>query len=255
MTCSLVDCYWLEEQHWHSYNYIFEKMLDFMSQLAFSLGMDVAAWAWRKTVDDLKKDKTCQFKIAAQPYNPNDSTTTVSWLIERDIRTATYFIRAYALDSQENDMAYGQTTGKNKTTNLFEIQGITGTHASLDIAAACFSAFLVFCLFGFFIRENRCALLELGALGLLLETARRAFFVDVVEPAEGMLLIVESLTMEANESDIGISESVLAASNNGTSSGAGEQARRVLLMLLERLSHPSGLKKSAKQQRNNAMVA
>ncbi|KAL4179827.1 hypothetical protein AMTRI_Chr13g122040 [Amborella trichopoda] len=176
--------------------------------------MDVAAWlylfsiiikkdrAWRKTVDDLKKDKTCQFKIAAQPYNPNNSTTTVSWLIERDIPS------------------------------------INGTHASLDIAAACFSAFLVFSLFGFFIGENRCALLQLGALGLLLETARCAFFVDVVEPAEGMLLIVESLIMEANESDIGILET----------RGTGEQARRVLLMFLERLSHPSGLKKSAKQQ-------
>ncbi|XP_020522820.1 auxin transport protein BIG [Amborella trichopoda] len=105
------------------------------------------------------------------------------------------------------------------------------------------------------IRENRRALLKLGALGLLLETARRAFFVDAVEPAEGILLIVESLTMEANESDIGISESVLAASNEGTSSGAGEQARRIVLMFLERLSHPSGLKKSAKQQRNNEMVA
>ncbi|ERN00799.1 hypothetical protein AMTR_s00103p00012590 [Amborella trichopoda] len=101
---------------------------------------------------------------------------------------------------------------------------------------------------------NRCALSKLGALGLLLETARCAFFVDVVEPAEGMLLIVESLTMEANESDIGISEIVLAASNDGTSSGAGEQARRVLFIFLEQLSHPSGLKKSAKQ-RNNEMVA
>ncbi|KAL4187360.1 hypothetical protein AMTRI_Chr09g38630 [Amborella trichopoda] len=72
--------------------------------------------AGRKTVGDLKKDKTCQFKIAAQPYNPNNSTTAVSWLIERDIPTATYFIRTYALDSQDNELAHGQTT------NLFEIQ-------------------------------------------------------------------------------------------------------------------------------------
>ncbi|XP_006828375.2 high-affinity nitrate transporter 3.1 [Amborella trichopoda] len=78
--------------------------------------------AGRKTVDDLKKDKTCQFKIAAQPYNPNNSRTTVSWLIERDIPSATYFIRAYALDSQDNELAYGQATNKNKTTNLFEVQ-------------------------------------------------------------------------------------------------------------------------------------
>ncbi|KAG4922789.1 hypothetical protein JHK86_051602 [Glycine max] len=42
------------------------------------------------------------------------------------------------------------------------------------------------------IRENRRALLKLGALSLLLETARRAFSVDAMEPAEGILLIVEN---------------------------------------------------------------
>ncbi|XP_077214481.1 auxin transport protein (BIG) [Tasmannia lanceolata] len=103
------------------------------------------------------------------------------------------------------------------------------------------------------IRENRRALLRLGALGLLLETARRAFSVDAMEPAEGILLIVESLTMEANESDIGINESVLTVTNEET--GAGEQAKKIVLMFLERLCHPSGIKKSNKQQRNNEMVA
>ncbi|XP_058115199.1 auxin transport protein BIG [Magnolia sinica] len=103
------------------------------------------------------------------------------------------------------------------------------------------------------IRENRRALLRLGALGLLLETARRAFSVDAMEPAEGILLIVESLTMEANESDIGITQSVLTVTNEET--GAGEQAKKIVLMFLERLCHPSGLKKSNKQQRNNEMVA
>lgn len=103
------------------------------------------------------------------------------------------------------------------------------------------------------IRENRRALLKLGALGLLLETARRAFSVDAMEPAEGILLIVESLTMEANESDIGISQSVLTVSNE--ESGAGEQAKKIVLMFLERLCHPLGFKKSNKQQRNNEMVA
>ncbi|KAL4193410.1 hypothetical protein AMTRI_Chr06g199240 [Amborella trichopoda] len=107
--------------------------------------------AWRKTVDDIKKDKTCQFKIAAQPYN---STATVAWLIERDTPTATYFIRTYALDSHDNEVTYGQTTNKNKTTNLFVIQGISGRQASLDVAAAVFSVFSVFSLFGFFIREK-----------------------------------------------------------------------------------------------------
>lgn len=103
------------------------------------------------------------------------------------------------------------------------------------------------------IRENRRALLKLGALGLLLETARRAFSVDAMEPAEGILLIVESLTVEANESDIGITFSVLTVSNE--ESGAGEQAKKIVLIFLERLCHPLGLKKSNKQQRNNEMVA
>ncbi|PKA57546.1 Auxin transport protein BIG [Apostasia shenzhenica] len=103
------------------------------------------------------------------------------------------------------------------------------------------------------IRENRRALLRFGALGLLLETARRAFSVEAMEPAEGILLIVESLTMEANESDIGITESVLTVTNG--ESDAGEQAKKIVLMFLERLSHRSCLKKTNKHQQNNEMVA
>ncbi|KAM0923258.1 hypothetical protein ACQ4PT_005659 [Festuca glaucescens] len=103
------------------------------------------------------------------------------------------------------------------------------------------------------IRENRCALLRLGALGLLLDTARRAFSVDAMEPAEGILLIVESLTLEANESDISISQSVFTTSIEET--GACEQAKKIVVMFLERLCHPLGTKKSNKQQRNEEMVA
>ncbi|PHT91655.1 Auxin transport protein BIG [Capsicum annuum] len=104
------------------------------------------------------------------------------------------------------------------------------------------------------IKENRKALLKLGALGLLLETARRAFFVDAMEPAEGILLIVESLTLEANESDnISITSGVDVVSSD--EAGAGEQAKKIVLLFLERLSHPSGLRKSNKQQRNTEMVA
>lgn len=103
------------------------------------------------------------------------------------------------------------------------------------------------------IRENRCALLRLGALGLLLETARRAFSADAMEPAEGILLIVESLTMEANESDISIAQSVFTTTNE--EAGAGEEARKIVLVFLEKLCYPSGAKKSNKQQRNEEMVA
>ncbi|GJV37475.1 auxin transport protein BIG [Tanacetum coccineum] len=76
------------------------------------------------------------------------------------------------------------------------------------------------------IRVNRRALLRLGALSLLLEIARRAFSIDVIEPAEGILLIVESLTMEANESDnINIAHNALTVSNE--EAGAGEQAKKI----------------------------
>lgn len=103
-------------------------------------------------------------------------------------------------------------------------------------------------------RENRRKLLSLGALGLLLETARRAFLVDAMEPAEGILLIVESLTLEANESDnISVSPGVFTVSSEDA--GSSEQAKKIVLMFLERLSHPSGLKKSSKQLRNTEMVA
>ncbi|KAL8471843.1 hypothetical protein ACS0TY_029181 [Phlomoides rotata] len=103
-------------------------------------------------------------------------------------------------------------------------------------------------------RENRRTLLGLGALGLLLETARRAFSVDAMEPAEGILLIVESLTLEANESDnISVTPGALTVSSEDA--GSSEQAKKIVLIFLERLSHPSGLKKSSKQQRNTEMVA
>ncbi|XXG62496.1 hypothetical protein AAC387_Pa05g0841 [Persea americana] len=111
--------------------------------------------AWRKTEDDLTRDKTCQFQMVARPYSSANKEEAFDWKVERDVPTATYFIRAYALDSDGNQVAYGQTTDSHKTTNLFEIQGISGRHVSLDIAAACFSAFSVVSLFGFFYVEKR----------------------------------------------------------------------------------------------------
>ena len=50
---------------------------------------------WRKTNDDLKKDKTCQFDIIEQPYNSNSKNNTVSWTAERDVPKGKYFVRAY----------------------------------------------------------------------------------------------------------------------------------------------------------------
>lgn len=115
--------------------------------------------AWRKTVDNLMKDKTCQFKVVVQPYSPSGNFST-TWTVEKDIPTAIYFVRAYAYDSNGVEAAYGQTTDAHKTTNLFEIQAITGRHASLDIASACFSAFSIVSLIGFFYMEKRKAKLS-----------------------------------------------------------------------------------------------
>ena len=64
------------------------------------------------------------------------------------------------------------------------------------------------------IRDHIQALLGLSALAFLLETTRRAFSIDAVELAKCILLIVESLVMEANESDIGITDSVLTILND-----------------------------------------
>ncbi|XP_076945858.1 high-affinity nitrate transporter 3.1-like [Bidens hawaiensis] len=108
---------------------------------------------WRKTEDHLKKDRTCQHKIVARPYAASNNTFT--YTIKKDIPTGVYFVRAYALDAQDVEVAYGQTTDAHKTTNLFEIQAITGRHKSLDITSVCFSAFSVVSLAGFFYMEKR----------------------------------------------------------------------------------------------------
>ncbi|KDP31017.1 hypothetical protein JCGZ_11393 [Jatropha curcas] len=111
--------------------------------------------AWRKTEDNLSKDKTCQVKIVTKPYSSANKNNSFTWTVERDVPTATYFVRAYAFNANEQEVAYGQTTDVHKTTNFFDIQAITGRHASLDIASVCFSVFSVVALFGFFYIEKR----------------------------------------------------------------------------------------------------
>ncbi|RZC61517.1 hypothetical protein C5167_023285 [Papaver somniferum] len=60
------------------------------------------------------------------------------------------------MNSADHEVAYGETTTDVKrTSNLFQIHGITGRHASLDIAAGIFSAVSVIYLFGFFFMEKR----------------------------------------------------------------------------------------------------
>ncbi|XP_009789615.1 high-affinity nitrate transporter 3.2-like [Nicotiana tabacum] len=109
--------------------------------------------AWRRTEDHLKKDKTCQFDIVTKPYKSANNNFT--WTIERDVPTGTYFVRAYALNSAGEESGYGQNTNAEKTDDLFEVQAISGRHATLDICSVVFSVFSVVSLFGFFYMEKR----------------------------------------------------------------------------------------------------
>ncbi|XP_047326445.1 high-affinity nitrate transporter 3.1-like, partial [Impatiens glandulifera] len=109
---------------------------------------------WRKTVDDLDKDKTCQHKVVSKPYLSNNNS--LIWMIPKDVPTASYFVRVYANNADDEPVGYGQTE------NVFEIQGISGRHATLDIVSACFSALSIFSLFGFFFLEKKKARARAG---------------------------------------------------------------------------------------------
>ncbi|CAM6097058.1 unnamed protein product [Calypogeia fissa] len=103
---------------------------------------------WRKTVNDLKTDKTCSgASIASQKYTPTGNSTM--WLISKETPGAMYFVRAYAVDANGVQLAYGQSTNKAKTTNIFKIDAISGRSTSLDIASAVFSVFAVVALFSY----------------------------------------------------------------------------------------------------------
>lgn len=108
---------------------------------------------WRKTYDLLKKDKTCGFDMGSQRYTGAAGNSS-DWKVTNAIPEASYFVRVYVLDAAEEVVAFGQSTDKNKTTNLFMVEPITGRHASLDIAAGVFSAFSVLALVGFFLVER-----------------------------------------------------------------------------------------------------
>ncbi|CAI0451593.1 unnamed protein product [Linum tenue] len=55
----------------------------------------------------------------------------------------------------DGELGYGETTDAKKTTNLFQVEAISGRHATLDIVSICFSVFSVVSLFGFFYNEKR----------------------------------------------------------------------------------------------------
>ncbi|KAJ1279801.1 hypothetical protein BS78_04G183400 [Paspalum vaginatum] len=107
---------------------------------------------WRKSDDDLSKDKACQFKVTQQAYAAAaGGPGSFQYTVARDIPSGSYYVRAYALDASGTQVAYGQT-GPDAA---FSIVGITGIHASIKIAASVFSAFSVVTLAFFFVIENR----------------------------------------------------------------------------------------------------
>uniref|UniRef100_A0A0E0KRY0 High-affinity nitrate transporter n=1 Tax=Oryza punctata TaxID=4537 RepID=A0A0E0KRY0_ORYPU len=106
---------------------------------------------WRKAHDDLSKDKACQFKIAQQPYDAGDGAGKFDYTVARDVPTASYYVRAYALDASGTQVAYGETA----PAASFAVAGITGVTASIEVAAGVLSVFSVAALAVFLVLENR----------------------------------------------------------------------------------------------------
>ncbi|KAJ0239719.1 High-affinity nitrate transporter 3.2 [Hirschfeldia incana] len=113
---------------------------------------------WRKTYNELSKDRSCPHKIASKPYDKIPQS--LNWTIDRETPTGTYFVRAYGIGINGQEVAYGQSTDGEKTTNLFSVEGISGRHMSLDIASICFSVFSFGSLLIFLVKEKRKATLQ-----------------------------------------------------------------------------------------------
>ncbi|XP_076901964.1 high-affinity nitrate transporter 3.1-like [Bidens hawaiensis] len=75
----------------------------------------------RKTDDNLDFDKTCPFDITNGTYK---RANTFTWTIPKDTPSATYFVRVYVINAKNHEIAYGQTTNDQKTTNLFQVDGV-----------------------------------------------------------------------------------------------------------------------------------
>uniref|UniRef100_M8BSX1 Uncharacterized protein n=1 Tax=Aegilops tauschii TaxID=37682 RepID=M8BSX1_AEGTA len=98
----------------------------------------------RKTHENLDKDKTCQYKVTEQPYT--GAGGKVEYRVALDIPTATYYVRAYALDASGTQVAYGQTL----RTATFNIVSIRGINTSIKVASGVFSTFSAVSLVFFF---------------------------------------------------------------------------------------------------------
>ncbi|XP_021720161.1 high-affinity nitrate transporter 3.2-like [Chenopodium quinoa] len=104
---------------------------------------------WRKTEDELARDKTCQFLVVKKDFT--SSSDSFTYTVKKDVPTAHYFVRVYVRDGPDGkQLAYGQTTGLD-----LSVKSISGRSASIDIAASIFSAFSVLSLAFFFYLEKK----------------------------------------------------------------------------------------------------
>eukprot|EP01018_Ginkgo_biloba_P032171 Gb_07110 [translate_table: standard] len=75
----------------------------------------------------------------------------VTWALEGSLPAGD---RWRVQEGEGAEVSYGQTTNRNKTSNLLVVEPISGRHVSSDIATACFSVFSVVALLGFFVAEK-----------------------------------------------------------------------------------------------------
>eukprot|EP00252_Welwitschia_mirabilis_P022044 TRINITY_DN5832_c0_g1_i1.p1 TRINITY_DN5832_c0_g1~~TRINITY_DN5832_c0_g1_i1.p1 ORF type:complete len:266 (-),score=54.37 TRINITY_DN5832_c0_g1_i1:61-858(-) len=107
--------------------------------------------SWRKAnEDDLSRDKSCPFLLGSSEKTGKGSMV---WTVADDTPKAFYFIRVYALNSEEALAGYGQTHSVGDD-HLLVVEAISGRHKSLDIAAVLFSVLSVFTLLGFLMFEK-----------------------------------------------------------------------------------------------------
>uniref|UniRef100_A0A0D9W699 High-affinity nitrate transporter n=1 Tax=Leersia perrieri TaxID=77586 RepID=A0A0D9W699_9ORYZ len=106
---------------------------------------------WRKAHDELSNDKACQHTIAERPYAAAGDGTFV-YGVARDVPTASYYVRAYALDASGTQVAYGETAPEEYS---FAVAGISGVTAPVRVAAGVLSACSVAALAVFLVLENR----------------------------------------------------------------------------------------------------
>eukprot|EP00898_Chlorokybus_atmophyticus_P003068 jgi/Chlat1/3762/Chrsp259S03901 len=120
--------------------------------------------AWRKRSDYLFKDKQCgTYSIAKNIPFSADGGNLTQYEIENNVGTAIYFIRVYVLDSDNHEVAWGQSVVYNITApppapllkgQPFQVQSIDSVSGGLIAAAVVFSIAAIAFLAGYFIVDR-----------------------------------------------------------------------------------------------------